>query len=366
MKKLFLSLAMSPVLMFAVPNVQSQSNDFKSYSKFDFVPGEQVIYFEDFSQDAIGDFPAKWNTNSSGEIVTLGSLPGRWLKTASDGRYRPEIKTTGFPDNYTIEFDLVLKVGPDISINESTQELKIEIINAVNARVLDSQVEGGSGSFFHISTQNFRAVNWLESETLMDNHNERNLFTEKDGKAVHVSIWIQKQRGRLYIDETKVFDLPQFIPEGVTCNAIVLFSGLYGEERNNFISNIRIAVGSPDMRNKLLTDGKLIVHGILFDVNSDKIKGESYGTLKEIAQVLKENPDLKIKINGFTDSDGDDKANLDLSKRRAAAVKQSLVKDFGIDASRIETDGKGEAEPIGENTTVLGKAKNRRVEIIKL
>lgn len=117
-----------------------------------------------------------------------------------------------------------------------------------------------------------------------------------------------------------------------------------------------------------ITEGhlSLVTHGILFDVNSEKIKGESYGTLKEISQVLKDNPAVKVKIFGHTDSDGDDKSNLDLSKRRAASVKSSLSKDFGIDASRMETDGKGESEPALPNTTAEGKANNRRVEFLKL
>ena len=81
---------------------------------------------------------------------------------------------------------------------------------------------------------------------------------------------------------------------------------------------------------------------------------------------MKEFTDLKVKIIGHTDADGNDAANLDLSKRRAAAVKASLAKDFGIDESRMETDGKGESEPIDKNETPAGKANNRRVEFIKL
>jgi len=122
----------------------------------------------------------------------------------------------------------------------------------------------------------------------------------------------------------------------------------------------------PDMRNKLITEGKLVSYGITFDVNSDKIKSESFATIKEIAQVLKDNPTVKFKVVGHTDSDGDDKSNLDLSKRRAASVKNSLVKDFSIDETRIETDGKGESEPIAKNDSGVNKAKNRRVEFIKL
>jgi len=100
-------------------------------------------------------------------------------------------------------------------------------------------------------------------------------------------------------------------------------------------------------------------------VNSDRIKGESYGSVKEIAAVLTENKDLKIQIVGHTDSDGDEAANLDLSKRRAASVKAALANEFKIDASRMETDGKGESQPVDSNDTPAGKANNRRVEFIR-
>ena len=91
------------------------------------------------------------------------------------------------------------------------------------------------------------------------------------------------------------------------------------------MSNVRLAVGAPDTRNKLLTQGKWVTNGILFDVNSDRIRAESYGTLKEVAGVLTENADLKVQIVGHTDSDGEAAANLDLSRRRAASVKAVLV-----------------------------------------
>jgi outer membrane protein OmpA-like peptidoglycan-associated protein len=120
------------------------------------------------------------------------------------------------------------------------------------------------------------------------------------------------------------------------------------------------------VRSKLLTEGKLVCYGIYFDVNSDKVKPESYGSLNEIANVLKENPTVRINIVGHTDSDGDDANNMDLSKRRAASVKNELAKTFGIDASRIQTDGKGESQPVAPNDTPGNKAKNRRVEFIKL
>ncbi|MBK8951936.1 MAG: OmpA family protein [Chitinophagaceae bacterium] len=132
------------------------------------------------------------------------------------------------------------------------------------------------------------------------------------------------------------------------------------------VSNIRIAVGAPDMRNKLMTEGKIVSYGIYFDINKDVVKPQSYASLKEIAKILTDNPDVRIKILGHTDADGSDASNLDLSKRRSASVKNELVKTFGIDVARMETDGIGEAQPVAPNDTPSNKALNRRVEFIKL
>jgi outer membrane protein OmpA-like peptidoglycan-associated protein len=132
------------------------------------------------------------------------------------------------------------------------------------------------------------------------------------------------------------------------------------------LSNIRLATGVPDTRNKLLKEGRFVTQGILFNSGSDRIKPESYGILKEIASVLDESPSIHVKIIGHTDSDGDEKSNLLLSQRRAAAVKAALVNSMGIKPERLETDGRGQSKPIADNKTKEGKAQNRRVEFIKL
>jgi len=141
----------------------------------------------------------------------------------------------------------------------------------------------------------------------------------------------------------------------------------YSEETYGvYIGNIKVATGLPDTRHKLVEEGRFTTNGILFDVQSDVIRPESYGVIKEIAGVLKENPSIRVKVVGHTSSDGDDAANLELSKKRSAAVKALLVSEFSIDAGRIDTEGKGETEPIADNKTKEGRVQNRRVEFIKL
>jgi outer membrane protein OmpA-like peptidoglycan-associated protein len=183
-------------------------------------------------------------------------------------------------------------------------------------------------------------------------------------KSTRVSVWVQGSRIRLYALGAKVFDVQNGIFKDYKYQQIRFNSA--NSDVEFLISNLRIAAATEDQRSKFLIDGKLISYGILFDVNSDKVKPESYGAIKEMADILKENPAIIVKVVGHTDSDGDDSKNLQLSKNRAASVKNELVNTFGIDASRIETDGKGETEPVEPNTTPMGKSKNRRVEFIKL
>ena len=105
---------------------------------------------------------------------------------------------------------------------------------------------------------------------------------------------------------------------------------------------------------------------ILFDSGSDKIKTESFSYLDKIGKVLNEDKSINLKIIGHTDSDGDSKANLTLSQKRAVSVKNYLKNTFKINETSLETDGKGENEPVADNKTSEGKSQNRRVEFKKI
>ena len=115
----------------------------------------------------------------------------------------------------------------------------------------------------------------------------------------------------------------------------------------------------------LLRTGRAAVYDLYFDFNSDRLRRESEPTLREIAEVLGRHPDWKLSVEGHTDSIGSDQANLDLSRRRAASVKTALTSRFQIDASRLTTDGFGESRPQDTNDTLEGRARNRRVELVR-
>lgn len=339
---------------------QSQSA-LKLYSKFDFVAGEKILAYEDFSQDAVGDFPANWNTNASGDIVTFNELDQHWFRFAPSGIYYPEF-IGNLPENFTLEFDMVahdlseMKSGLKLFfVSEKDRNLRFDHhFNTSPQAGIDIHPSGNAG---------YTAI-WVcdkSQSKILENDNPISRW--KYGQSNRISIWRQKSRLRVYVNEVKAWDIPRAFLMDVDY-AMLFATNLFGGEVQ--ISNLRIAEGAPDTRNKLLTDGKIVSRGILFDVNSDRIKPESYGALQDIAKTLKEVTDVNIKIVGHTDTDGDDAKNLELSKRRAQAVRDALNKEFGIELSRMKVDGKGESEPIESNTTLTGKAMNRRVEFIKL
>lgn len=334
----------------------------QTYSKFDFIPGEKVIFFDDFSQDAVGDFPALWNTNGSGEVVTNSVFPGNWFRFIGNGASWTE-DLLKLPENYTIEFDVIPVSGEE---NEMAG-YAFRLIKSINKNSYDHGAVPGDGGFLfnceYFGRTSYRAyINDFNGEFFdVSGYEENESLYQKINQKYHISIWVQKSRVRLYQNETKLFDVPKAFPLKTLSMDRIRF-----EEGAALVSNVRVAVGTPDMRSKLITDGKLVTYGIYFDVNKDVVKPESYGTLKAIADVLKENPTVRVKIVGHTDSDGADAANLDLSKRRGTSVKNELVKTFGIDASRLESDGLGESQPVAPNDTPSNKALNRRVEFLKL
>jgi OmpA-OmpF porin, OOP family len=340
---------------------------FKTYSKYDFVPGEKVIGFEDFSTGTIGDFPAGWNTNAGAEIVTVEGKPGRWLWLTKPGVFVPEF-SEAYPEDFTFEFDLL----HGIPINGAYFTLAFSELTNISQP--QNWTLGTNRIQFELNTANSNASGQTGLSRFADRKNSvssvsNQVYTDMLSdkyNPIHVSIWRQKERVRVYINQEKIWDIPKALAKEAKLNSIIFYVNYADANVQHYLGNLRLAIGAPDTRKKILEQNKWVTHGILFDVNSANIKPQSYGTLKEMANVLKEYTDLKVKIIGHTDADGADASNLDLSKRRAASVKVALAKEFGIDESRMETDGKGEGEPIDKNDNPAGKANNRRVEFIKI
>jgi len=132
-------------------------------------------------------------------------------------------------------------------------------------------------------------------------------------------------------------------------------------------SSARLPVTAADRLERSLREtGRAEVYDIYFDFNSDRIRQESDSTLQDIVTVLTRHPDWKLAIEGHTDSIASDRFNLELSQRRAAAVKTALTGRFAISGARLTTAGYGESRPKDRNDTPEGRARNRRVELVRL
>lgn len=329
-----------------------------SITQYDFVPGDKILFFEDFSQDAIGDFPALWTTNGSGEVKTVSIAPGKWLHMNGKDAVYCYTKEINFPENFIVEFDIIpdkdFQFGTCLTLYQDNPERSKE--------VNDDLYPGLRGLHISPNYEGWETKGYDSDKDWLIGTGAKNPLIAEE--LNHVIVWIQKRRVRIYHQGQKVLDVPTNIYAETKLNKM-LFSG-WDRNSTPYVTNIKVTTASPDTRSKLITEGKLVTYGITFDVNKADIKSESFGTLKGIAGVLAENPDVNVKIIGHTDGDGDDAKNLDLSKRRAESVKNELVKNFGIDSSRLTTEGAGETKPIAANDIPVNKARNRRVEIIKI
>ena len=334
------------------------------YSKFDFVPGDKQLFFDDFGDDFIGDFPAKWNTNGSGEVVTIGDSPEKWLKMLQGYgiEFIPDVPA--LPGDYTIEFDLFV-LGIDRQTS-STAGLTVSLDNNSSFK------KGTHWAWAFIPLGQYGVFNIRMRNYAPGVGSEINSAVKADIRQAildrpHISIAVNDRRFRLWVNEQKYVDIPRFIPDGANLSALKFnIHGLKDGKEDVFITNLKVAEGGVDLRRKLIAEGRISTNGILFDSGSANIQPQSMGIIRQISQVLMQERDMRLNIVGHTDADGDDNSNLTLSQDRAESVKNALINIYNIDAGRLQTEGKGETEPVGDNNTVEGKAQNRRVEFIKI
>ena len=195
---------------------------FQSFSKFDFVPGEKIIAMEDFTQDAIGDFPAKWNTNASGEIVTLAGQTGRWLKLTKAGFFTPDF-ITELPENVTVEFDLFVR--PDF---EAGFPLEFALAQIADRKRVEDWAEGANVitvTAFPASSQGQgSSVVTSRQDSVSGSANTAQPAQLTAGsKPIHIAMWRQRQRARVYFNEEKVWDLPRAVSVSAKFNSLIFF-----------------------------------------------------------------------------------------------------------------------------------------------
>lgn len=301
----------------------------------EFVAGERTVFYEDFSDMDASEPPPHWKVrHGTVELRSGGGM--RELYADKD----VELTSGSFviPANFT--FQLTWTGRGQMTWHFQDKQDHDIIIAMVrgedNGKEANISVTGPDGSL-----------------------GDGGIQTD-DSQPIEFALWAQQGRVRAFLNGKRLVDVNQ-VQFGPMDHLFVSDAGY----RPNGIRVVRVAESAPDFSSVINSTGKYVTHGINFDTDSDRLKPESGAVLKQVAAGLSKNPNLKLEIDGYTDSVGDAAHNLDLSKRRALAVQNVLVTQFGIDASRLSSNGFGPAKPIGSNDTPDGRASNRRVEFIK-
>ena len=344
---------------------QSNSKNRVSQTNSDFVSAAKILFEKKFSRDAVGDFPANWFTNSSGEIVNFEGNSTKWLNISDKGSFCP-LNVSKLPENFTFEFDVTTTDNfnfyssalnivftektskADYVWNTTLKRKEAMIFNVHPANSLAGTT--GNSSISVISDKK----ELMKNKVVLPNFN-------KNSNSVRVQVWRQKNRFRMYVDGKKFWDLPMAFGDA-NYNQIIFFIGTYKNTTDKFfISNIKLAEAGKDTRHQLIETGSFSTNEILFDSNKATIKPSSKKVLDDLGKALQENVNIKVSITGHTDSDGEEKANQKLSEQRAESVKNYLNKNFDISKSRMNIFGSGESENIAENNSEENKKLNRRV-----
>lgn len=315
-----------------------------AWANYDFVPGDRVLFTDDFNSDRVGNFPRRFDLlEGNWEIVEWQG--GRYLRATSNGTIGLTLPET-LPDRFSIEF--TASVGhPNSWLEVTTAPHRVGTRDYAGSMPVVSQTRAG-----------LSPVEALGPNTIVD------LSADTNRNApVTVRIMADGAYMKMFVNQQRVVNAPN----AVFPRTNKLFFSAYWVYQATpvLMGPISIAAGGLELYDTIERDGRVAIQGIYFDVNSAVIRPESTGTLNEIGHMLREHAGLRLTIEGHTDSDGDDASNLDLSARRAAAVKTQLVSAYGIDGSRLETAGLGETRPVADNATPEGKQQNRRVELVR-
>lgn len=305
---------------------------------YDFEPGERTIFAEDFSDDTVGDFPRSLEfRQGSMEIVEMRGQ--RFLRVNEDGSvFRVQLSET-LPDRFTIEFDFYTE--------DWTDNMYIS--------PLDESGKTVGGNYFHVAGGELGVA--ARGDGVSSIKDSRRASEE----VVPVRIMVDGSYVKAYMGRERFANIPN--ADIARTNTLRFDVDRLGSSA--YIGDLRIAAGGRDLYSAIQSEGRVAVQDIQFDTGEATLKSSSTETLKKVASLLTEHPDLDLLIEGHTDNTGDFETNKQLSEERAQAVKDALVQDYGIDESRLRTVGLGSTQPVTSNETEEGRAQNRRVELVE-
>ncbi|HJS47976.1 MAG TPA: OmpA family protein [Gemmatimonadales bacterium] len=326
--------------------------DPKVWENYDFIPGNRVIFFTDFSEDRVGNF-ARGLTYRAGAMDVVDRDGVKLLRATNRSQFLIPVGKR-LPERFTLEFDILAPEaelgGYDVFAFEGGADLdRSEASAEVNWNPGGTLIIGGG-----------------QTAGSSDAKVPEPMLPALRGQVAHVRVLMDSAYFKLYVNERRMYNIPEL---GFRRDSVIRVF-LRGSEEPGlalYLARIRVAESETDvLYDALVAKGRWATQGILFATGKADLQPESRPVLKEIATTLQQHGDLRILVEGHTDNVGSAAGNLALSDARAAAVKAALVGQFGIAADRITTKGLGDTAPAVPNTTAAGRAQNRRVEVVKL
>lgn len=329
-----------------------------TYAKSDFVPGDEIIFEDLLVGEKLGEFPSMWDLKEgNAEVVNVGGENA--IHMGEETLIMPYMKEKDYlPEQFTVEFDLYVPCYTGYGGNDKVSmnnRYNIDLVNAAGKVVFQANWYNGNNEMGKP-----RDIDWRWHNGGEESQGEGTVaFNMSDFN--HIAISFNKRALKFYVNGIRIANIPRC--DAPTRFQIFSYSGASEDER--FIKNIRIAKGAVPLYDRMMSDGKFITYGITFDVGKATIKPESMGEINRIVTLMTENPDLKFSVEGHTDSTGNPTSNQTLSEQRSQAIVAKLV-ELGIAQDRLTAVGKGQNSPIADNNTDEGRAKNRRVEFVKM
>lgn len=330
--------------------------------KSDFVPGSVVVFEDVVKGEKVGEFPSKWDLERgnaeiakvNGEQVIEFAKEDSWIKPLISKNPK-----NYFGDEFSVEFDLMYTEGEfEIDFMHPDAERDNEIFTLTwghNYNLCLSYVRSGSNS----NTDK-------EGESRQDQKTKLN-----NNRWHHYAISFNKRVIKVYVDGVRYINVP-----GAKAGAGWM-TFFYRGDKPAYMKNVRIARGAGELYDRNATDasaaaiekaiaetGKFVTNNILFETGKADLKAESMAEIQKVAEYMKKNPTARFLVVGHTDNVGKDASNQTLSENRAKSVVAALAK-LGVDDFNLKAEGRGASEPVADNKTDAGRAKNRRVEFIK-
>lgn len=318
-----------------------------SYAKSDFVPGDEIMFEDNLVGEQMGEFPSKWDLMSGN--AEIASVDGKTVINLTDQstEIMPLMKE---PKNYlteafTLEFDF-------LGGSDEKQIFTAYLIHLKN-------IEGEDVATITIDgTASGQIYTWWMTPN-GDQREQSAAAPAKEYEWNHVALSFNKRALKVYLNGIRLVNIPNCArPQNFSIQRS------HWADHRNLMTNIRLCKGAVPLYNRLMTDGKIITYAITFDIGKANIKPESMTEINRIAQLMKDNGDLKFEVQGHTDNTGTVAGNQKLSEQRAQAIVNKLV-EMGIEANRLSAKGMGQSAPLADNSTDEGRAKNRRVEFVK-